>query len=213
MMSRPEGEGRNVHRPAVASGRAALRTVGVTAGRHGEGTTRVAVELARTLATPGTRVLLVEGNLRTPSLTEVLGLAAGPGLTEFLTGEIRTAALVRASGIAGVFFVGAGVRPAAVDALAIAGAVAELAPQFDYVVLDLPPIDTYPDTFGLVPVLDGVVFVVDPEVTPIDDAERFMARWRETAGTVFGVVLNARGALGSAHRAEGAQRPSGAAAA
>jgi Mrp family chromosome partitioning ATPase len=209
-MSMATGAARAEH--PVGAGRSALgdlRTVGVTAGRHGEGATAIAVDLARALAAAEARVLVAECNLRTPSLTAVLGMRARPGLAEFLNGEVRVTALVRASPTANLFLVGAGTRPAVVDTRAIADVVAELAPRFDHVVLDLPPIDAYPDTEDLAPAVDGVILVVDPAKTPIGDAERFATRLREVGARLFGVVLNPRSTSDPKNPSSGHQQRSG----
>lgn len=176
----------------LASGSSGMRSPGVTATRHGEGTTSIALGLARALATPDTRVLLVEANLRTPALAQLLRLRTAPGLAEFLAGELRAPPLVRPSGTVGLSVIRAGARAAAVDCEALVRALAELAPSFDSVVLDLPPLDPYPDALHLAPALDGVMLVVDPEATAIGDAERSITRLTAVGARLFGLVLNAR---------------------
>jgi capsular exopolysaccharide synthesis family protein len=170
-----------------------VRTIAITATRHGEGATRVAVGLARALAAEGdTRVLLVEGNLRTPAFAQRLPVPKGPGLSEFLGGEAGAAALVTPVREWNLSVIGAGHRPAVIDCEAIAGAIAEVMGQFDFVIIDLPPVNRYADAAILAPKVDGVILVVEADRTPVADAESAKKSLDRVGARIFGVVLNRR---------------------
>jgi polysaccharide biosynthesis transport protein len=143
-----------------------VRTIAVTGTRHGEGATRVAVGLARALAGEGeTRVLLVEGNLRTPSFAQQLPIGRGPGLAEFLAGDATAASLVTAVPDWNISVISAGARPAVIDCEAVAGAA---------------------------PKVDGVILVVEADRTPVVDAESAKKSLDRVGARIFGVVLNRR---------------------
>jgi capsular exopolysaccharide synthesis family protein len=170
-----------------------VRTIAVTGTRHGEGATRVAVGLARALAGEGdTRVLLVEGNLRTPSFAQQLPIGKGPGLAEFLGGEASAASLVAPLREWNLSVISAGFRPAVIDCEAVAGAVAEVMEQFDFVIIDLPPVNRYADASILAPKVDGVILVVEADRTPVVDAESAKKSLDRVGARIFGVVLNRR---------------------
>ena len=170
-----------------------VRTIAVTGTRHGEGATRVAVGLARALAGEGeTRVLLVEGNLRTPSFAQQLPIGKGPGLAEFLANEASAASLVTPVHDWNISVISAGARPAVIDCEAVAGAVAQVMEQFDFVIIDLPPVNRYPDAAILAPKVDGVILVVEADRTPVVDAESAKKSLDRVGARIFGVVLNRR---------------------
>ena len=168
-----------------------VHTIVVTATRHGEGATRVAVGLARALASEGdTRVLLVEANMRSPSLSRALPLADGPGLSDYLAGEASPETLVRRLGDANLSVVTAGDRPGMVDCEAIVTAIAELTPDYDFVIIDAPPVNRYADVSVLGPKVDGVILVVQADETPVVDAENAKRTLDRVGARIFGVVLN-----------------------
>jgi succinoglycan biosynthesis transport protein ExoP len=177
----------------VAPAYSDVRTIAVTATRHGEGATRVAVGLARALAAEGeTRVLLVEANLRTPSFAQKLPAPKAPGLSEFLAGEVNPAAMIAPVRDWNLSVIGAGYRDATIDCEAIASAVAEVMSQFDFVIMDLPPVNRYADAAVLAPKVDGVILVVEADRTPVAEAESAKRSLDRAGARIFGVVLNRR---------------------
>jgi capsular exopolysaccharide synthesis family protein len=170
-----------------------VRTIAVTATRHGEGATRVATGLARALASEGeTRVLLVEANLRTPSFAQQLPIARGPGLAEFLAGEANANALITPLRDWNLSVISAGARTAVIDCEAMASALSQVIGQFDFVIIDLPPVNRYADASILAPKVDGVILVVEADRTPVVDAESAKKSLDRVGARIFGVVLNRR---------------------
>jgi capsular exopolysaccharide synthesis family protein len=170
-----------------------VRTIAVTGTRHGEGATRVAVGLARALAAEGdTRVLLVEANLRTPSFAQKLPIAKGPGLNDFLAGEAGAPSLITPLREWNLSVISAGYRTAVIDCEAIAAAIAEVMNQFDFVIMDLPPVNRYADAAILAPKVDGVILVVEADRTPVGEAENAKKSLDRVGARIFGVVLNRR---------------------
>jgi capsular exopolysaccharide synthesis family protein len=170
-----------------------LHTVLVASSHHGEGTTRVALGLATALcAEQGTRVLLVEGNLRSPSLSGLLALGPGPGLADFLAGQATAEALVHHVTSEDLSVVHAGERQGIVDCEKIGALLASLGGQFDFTIVDVPPVNHYADASVLAPKVDGVILVVEADQTPVVDAEAAKRSLERTGGRILGVVLNRR---------------------
>ena len=170
-----------------------LHTILLTAARHGEGTTRVAVGLASALASEGdTKVLLVEANLRSPSLAEQLALGKGPGLSDYLGGQVGAETVIQSVGDGSLSAVHAGSSTHIVDCEEIGAGIQRLAPQFDFVIVDSPPVNRYADVSVLAPKMDGVILVVEADQTPVVDAESAKRNLDRVGARIFGVVLNRR---------------------
>ena len=169
-----------------------MRCLAVASPLPGEGKSTVALGLATALARePGSRILLIESDLRRPTLTSGLGLPVRPGLVEWLNGSSEEVP-VRLVDRGGFFLLGAGraalERPEdlgspRMDALLRAGR-----DLFDLVVLDAAPILPVADVMLLQNLVDGLLLVVRSRMTPrgaVLDAFR-----RVLAEKVVGVVLN-----------------------
>jgi capsular exopolysaccharide synthesis family protein len=176
---------------AVPSG---LHTVLVTAPRHGEGTTTVAVGLASALAKDrDSRVLLVEGNVRTPSFNAILPLTSDTGLADFAAGRAAPEALaVRMEGLNLSVIAAGPTRGQPVDFEVVDSLLTRLRPQFDFIVIDGPPVNSYADTSVLATKVDGVILVVEADRTPVVEAETAKRQLIKVGARILGVVLNRR---------------------
>jgi len=174
-------------------GTADLHSVLITASHHEEGTTRVALGLATALAAEqGERVLLVEGNLRSPSLARQLSMEGGPGLSDFLAGQATAEALVTRVEAVNLSVVQAGKAQSVVEFDRIAGLLGTLGGQFDFTIVDVPPVNLYADACVLAPTVDGVILVVEADRTPVVDAEAAKRNLDRAGARILGVVLNRR---------------------
>lgn len=177
--------------PALAGSRGVL----LSSVRHGEGTTRIALGLAQALASEHRgRVLLVEANLRSPSLARSLALGDTPGLSDVLAKRATADALInRTAALNGhLAVVHAGSSMTVVDGEALAAVVLRLAGEFDFTVVDGPPASDYEDIYVLAPKMDGVILVVEADSTPIAEAESAKRDLDRTGARLIGVVLNRR---------------------
>jgi capsular exopolysaccharide synthesis family protein len=176
---------------AVPSG---LHTILITAPRHGEGATTVAIGLATALAKDrNARVLLVEANLRTPGLSRLLPLPTETGLVDFMAGRATPEAL--ASRVDGVNFsvIGSGlVSSQVIDLDALESLLTRLRPQYDFIVIDAPPVNNYADTSVMATKVDGVILVVEADGTPVMEAETAKRQLDKVGARILGVVLNRR---------------------
>ena len=176
---------------AVPSG---LHTILITAPRHGEGTTTVAIGLASALAKEReSRVLLVEANLRTPCFRSILPLPTTTGLVDFAAGRVAPEALpTRLEEFnLSVIAVGEALNPA-VDLDVIDGLLSRLHAQYDFIVVDAPPVNSYADTSVLSTKVDGVILVVEADRTPVVEAETAKRQLDKVGVRILGVVLNRR---------------------
>ena len=175
----------------------AIKTVLVVSALHGEGASSIACLLGRAMADRGrARTLLVDLNLRTPSLWRMLGARQREGLTSVVTGQRALGDAVQATPHEGVSLVTAGNGYAnAIDVIDNAKTlelVAELGKHADVVFIDAAPVTLYPDARALAPLVDGVILVVEADVTPVAVANRAVELIRDTGANLLGVVLNKR---------------------
>jgi len=175
-------------------GPSALHTVLVTSARHGEGASTVSLGLATALAKEReTRVLLVEGNLRMPSLARLLAVAPADGLSEFLDGKATADGLVvRIEKLNLSAIVAGNSGRQSLDLEQVANLLARLRPQFDFIIIDAPPVNRYADASILAPRVDGVILVVEADRTPVAEAESAKRQLDKVDARILGVVLNRR---------------------
>jgi Mrp family chromosome partitioning ATPase len=169
-----------------------LNCLVVTSPLPGEGKSSVCLGLAGALAREeDQRVLLVEADLRRPSLVQMLGLPPGPGLSEWLESEL---AHVPVSVIepGGFYLLTAGqsglARPEVLGSLRMDTLLRGARRLFDFVLLDAVPVISVTDTVLIQDLIDGFLLVVRSRQTPRDAIHDALGRLR--ADKVLGVVLN-----------------------
>lgn len=175
-----------------AQGTTGVRAIMVASAVPGEGKTLTASNLALTLSESyRRRVLLIDADLRKPTLHEVFRINAASGLTEGLDPATDTKLVVRQVS-ANLSVLPAG-RPtsdpmAALTSDRMRRLIDEAKESFDWVIVDTPPLMLLPDAHLLSSIVDGAVLVVKAKSTPHD----MVKRTADTIGRnrVIGVVLN-----------------------
>jgi capsular exopolysaccharide synthesis family protein len=173
------------------------KLLGVTASRHGEGTTTTAAVFASILVRRrGGRVAVVEANFRTPSCDAVFNVKRNGGFAEFIEGREPLANVVQTSQLGNLFVITSGhseFAPSALfDSPGIQGALDQLRQQFDFVVFDLPPVNVYSDASILCPRLDAALIVIEADRTRIPEVERTRRSLERVGVKLVGSVLNRR---------------------
>ncbi|SEP61653.1 polysaccharide biosynthesis tyrosine autokinase [Microlunatus flavus] len=168
----------------------------VTSALGGEGKTTTSLDLARATAESGEQVLLVEADLRRPTLAGALNLGAGPGLSEVLAGQAPLSAAVRPTGTDGLWVLPAGALPPnPAELLGSARAVelvAGLRGSYGRVLLDSPPLLPVTDAALAAGLADGVLVVVRWGRSRADDVREAVGMLEQVHARVLGVVLNGR---------------------
>jgi len=170
-----------------------LKTVLVTSAMPGEGKTFVCTNLAYAFSRQSDRrVLLVDADLRAPAIHTLLGAPAEPGLSSYLQGGVSVEKILQRSPHENFYFIPAGKPPSNPSEL-VAGRklkalLAQLAPLFDWILLDSPAAGPVSDALRLADFCDGVLLVVQGGKTPYDVAQSVTRELREKR--LLGVVLN-----------------------
>lgn len=166
----------------------------VTSSVAGEGKTAMAVNLALAQA-QGMRVLLIDADLRRPSVQSTLGLDSGrPGLTQLLSGSATFAECLQRVEGTSLYAITSGPVPLNPLELMLSKRFAALlkavAGTCDMLIIDSPPIHLVSDALVLSKMVNGVVFVVKADSTPYPLVRRCIHALHQVDAKLFGVTLN-----------------------
>ncbi len=171
------------------------KIIGVVSVLPGEGKSTVAVNLAQTLAMSA-RTLLIDADLRNPGATRALGQHAEAGLLEVLLEGQAPASVMLSAERGDLKFIPAVVKrrvPHSSEMLAspqMAKLLADVAGQFDYIILDLPPLGPVVDARAIAGKVDGFVMVVEWGATSRRVVRDTLLAEPQIANRCLGVVLN-----------------------
>lgn len=145
------------------------KCVGVTSPNPGDGKSTTASNLAIALAQIGKRVILVDCDMRLPTVATKFRQKAVPGLSDFLVGQARIEDAVRNVEGFGISVLPAGSLPpdptGLLEAKQLESLFSGLRKIYDFVIVDLPPVQTVPDATILSKYMDGYLLVVREKQT------------------------------------------------
>lgn len=171
------------------------KTIAITSSVPGEGKSLTATNLAITLANAGSRVLLVDADLRKGALHQALGGPADPGLCEVLGREEDWAALVRTPPGRNFCFLPRGAHAQYSEERFVTATVERFLSaatrQYDFVLLDSAPVLAVADVTSLAPQVDAVLFVIRAEHTSSRMARAALDLLHQRRGKVLGLIFNA----------------------
>jgi capsular exopolysaccharide synthesis family protein len=190
-----------------AEGANNLRTVLVTSPQKGEGKSVTSANLALTMAQElQRRVIILEADMRKPSLQQLFGLPPGPGLAEYLAGAADLTDVMQFLPDHNLTVIHAGTTPTnpaeLLGSTAMRRLLDQLRTRFDRVILDTPPVLPLADVAVLAPLVDGTLLVVRAGVTPKPAIENALRAF--DSSRLLGVVLNESG-MEQDYRYEAAQ--------
>jgi polysaccharide biosynthesis transport protein len=169
------------------------KTIMFTSAVPGEGKSTVTVNTASVFARTGSRVLIIDGDLRRPRCHRLLGLKNRAGLSEALTGG-GGAELIQTTPVENLFLLSCGRIPPNPSELLgserMRSFLQELGEQFDYVIVDSSPVLLVSDPLDLSRVVDGVVLIAAGGHTPRHQVSTALGRLESVDAKILGVVLN-----------------------
>ncbi|WP_033923476.1 GumC family protein [Sphingomonas sp. 37zxx] len=169
------------------------RSFAVTSTRPAEGKSTTALALATTLARAHRRVILVDGDMRSPSIHELGGVGHDHGLSNFLAGQDNIEALTFEMTDLGFTAMSAGpIPPNAAELLTgnrLSLLIARLLEQYDHVVIDSPPVMGLADAPLIASRVEGIIYAVESHGIRSSMVQTALARLRTANARIFGGVL------------------------
>lgn len=169
------------------------RSIAFTSTRAQEGKSTSAIALARLLARGKKRVVLIDADMRSPSLHDAFGLTNRKGLSNLLSGSTEIAGVENATAWEGLCVITAGPHPPSTADLlmgdGLSQLVAGLLQTFDHVIVDSPPVLGLADAPLVASAVDSVVFVVEAGVTRAGVARNAIERLREVRTNLIGAIV------------------------
>lgn len=164
---------------------------------HGNGCSGIAASVAETLAVNSPKgVCLVEANFRSPALPELFGTTNHHGLSDALSQQTPLQSFVKPIGEGHLWLLSSGAlapgSPQLLTSERLSPRFNELRTEFEYVIVDAPPMTMYADAIALGKISDGVVLVIEAESTRREAAMRATESLHSAKIPVLAAVLNKR---------------------
>jgi exopolysaccharide transport family protein len=172
------------------------KVIGIVSALPGEGKTTVAAGFAAFVAKSGARTLLIDGDLRNPSMTSTLGYANVPGVLDIAADKASFRDLVITDTKYKFDFLPSSsrIRPTNSSDILISGPMRQMlksvANEYDYVLVDLPPILPVVDVKAAAQLFDAFVLVVEWGSTTTDELLKAVATSPVVSERMLGAILN-----------------------
>lgn len=169
--------------------------IGVTSSMRGEGKSTTAVNLSYVLAENNHNVLLIDGDLRIPSIAKKMDIKSTPGLTDFLMGfEKQQLSVFKSNLLDNWYIIPAGNLPPNPSELLGSSRMETilevLSEKFDYIIIDLPPVNAVSDALTISKFITGMIVVIRSDYTEKKELETCFRLLRLSNVKVLGCVMN-----------------------
>lgn len=174
------------------------RVIGITSAQPSEGKSTVSVNLAYSIAELGVSVLLIDGDMRRPTVHSAVDIPAAPGLSEVLNGEeaLNKTIVTYKSSTNGTKFhvIPSGENPNNPTELLNSDRFRQLMEAvrntFDYVIVDLPPVGAVIDAVNAANLTDGMIVVLREDRCPRHVLADCVDQLRYAKANILGFVMN-----------------------
>ena len=170
------------------------KIIGVTSALKGEGKSTTSVNIAYTMAQTGNKVLLLETDMRLPTLAKRIRVKAKPGLSNLLVGQCGGNEIIQKSGLLpNLWVVTAGdIPPNPAELLGsknMGKTLQALAEIFDVIIVDLPPVTAVSDAVIVSKLVHGMVIVVRQDYCDRSAIEETVRQLRFAEAKILGFVM------------------------
>ena len=171
-----------------------LKTILVTSPNPKEGKSTIAANLAITFAQTEQRVLLIDADMRRPTIHSLFGLKKDPGLTDFLFGTATLQEVTSEGVLENLWLIAAGTTPPnpaeILGSIKMKKFIETVRLAYDIVIFDSPPVLAVTDAVVLATAVDGALLVVSSDRTHVQTLEKATETLKGIGRTAVGVVLN-----------------------
>lgn len=171
-----------------------LQSILFTSSEPSEGKSTISNNMAVTWADQGTKVVLVDADLRRPTVHRSFDVSNRMGLTNYLSGNADLSAVVRETMVKDLSVITSGpVPPNPAELLGskrIENLLGELTAEFDLVIVDAPPVNTVTDAQLLASRIDGTVLVVPQGIADKNGVRRAKQLLETVHANILGTVMN-----------------------
>lgn len=168
--------------------------IGVTSSMRGEGKSTTAVNLSYVLAETGKRVLLIDGDLRIPSVAKKMDIKSSPGLTDLLMGKGAQIGDFQSTLLKNWYILPSGDIPPNPSELLgsrrMEAILNDLKEVFEYIIIDLPPVNIVSDALSISSLITGMIVVIREEYTEKKELEHCFRMLKLSNVNVLGCVMN-----------------------
>ena len=187
--------------------RDSLKTILITSPAPQEGKSTIALNLAGIFAQSNKKTLLIDADLRKPRMHLVFGKDKQPGLTDYLVGDSPFEKVLISTDMKNLSLITSGTIPPnpaeMLNSVQMEEFISKVRSEFDYVIIDSPPIIAVTDAEILARKVDGNILVVSADYTEKDMLERALQLLKNDQSVLIGTVLNnfnAKPGYGSYHK-------------
>ena len=167
------------------------KVIGFTSISPSEGKTTLTIQLARQFAMLGKKTIIVECDLKRPAMHKSLGVKRIQGVSEYLTGQSDE--IINETDLGFDIIFAGKIPPNSTELLSsekFADLIKALKKEYDYILIDTPPVSGTVDAQIVGGHVDGMVFVVRAKQTKTDDLKRAIATFNQSRIKVIGAILN-----------------------
>lgn len=175
----------------------ACHVIGMSSALAGEGKSLTAINLASTLAQMNMRVLLIDCDLRRPTVASKLRIQKIPGLTNHLTRQVSLEEIVQTYSVdeeASIHVITSGRNPPnpmeMLSSDKMGRVLDNLKSNYDYIILDLPPVDEVSDAMAVSKFTDGILLVVRQDYCDRNALNAAAREFKFVDANVLGVIYN-----------------------
>jgi polysaccharide biosynthesis transport protein len=169
-------------------------TIMVTSPNPSEGKSTISANLAISLAVDGRKVLLIDADMRQPSLHKLFTMPPSPGLSDAITGAAALPEAIRPTEIPNLSIITAGTTPPNPASLlgseVFKDILKGLQDEFQHVIIDTPPTLGMPDSRILSPILAATILVIKHQSTSRETARGARLMLSQVHAKLIGIVLN-----------------------
>lgn len=174
--------------------RNSLKTMLITSPSPQEGKTTLAVNIGASFAHSNKRTLIIDADLRKPRLHQIFNCEKQPGLVDHCFNNEPFEKILKATAIRNLFIITSGTIPPnpseILDSVEMDVFLKKVRSEFDYIIIDSPPIVAVTDAEILARKVDGTILVVSHKKTDKDLLERGISLLKNDISPLVGIVLN-----------------------